>query len=93
MVKVRCINEVGYNDIKLKRFIGYNKVIEVDEERAKYLVETRGLCERVEDKTDENEGNNLDDNPNENHEDNDNNLDDKTNENIDKNKSNKEGKK
>lgn len=47
MVKVRCINKVGYNDIKLKRFVDYNDEIEVDEERAKYLVDARGLCERV----------------------------------------------
>jgi len=47
MEKVRCINKVGYNDIKLKRFVDYNEVIEVDEERAKYLVEARGLCERI----------------------------------------------
>lgn len=95
MVKVRCINEVGYNDIKLKRFIGYNKVIEVDEERAKYLVETRGLCERIEeDKPEGNEGDNLDDSPEENPEGNDGkNLDDKTNENVDNNKSDKKGKK
>ena len=78
MVKVKCINEIGYNDIKLKRFVDYNEVIEVDEERAKYLVEARGLCERIEEDHEDNE---------------DNNLDGKTNENTDNNKSNKKGKK
>ncbi len=48
LIKVRCINNVGYNDVILKRFVDYNDEIEVDEERAKYLVEVRGLCERVE---------------------------------------------
>jgi len=84
MEKVRCINKVGYNDIKLKRFVDYNEVIEVDEERAKYLVEARGLCERIEENTEGNDENNPDD---------ENNLDDKTNENTDNNKSNRKGKK
>ncbi len=83
MVKVKCTNEVGYNDIKLNRFVDHNEVIEVDEERAKYLVEARGLCERIEeDKPEENTECNEDDN-----------LDDETNENIDNNKSHRKGKK
>lgn len=95
MVKIRCISKVGYNDIKLKRFVDYNDEIEVDEERATYLVETRGLCERIEeDKPEGNKEDNLDDSPEENPEGNDEkNLDDKTSENIDDNKSDKKGKK
>jgi len=41
---IKCTEKIGYEDLELEKIVDWNDVIEVDEARAKYLVEERQLC-------------------------------------------------